>query len=204
MTNEHNDIENDDLDNVEPIEQATQAQEETPAAAEADDEMEKVLAANADLKDKLLRAMAEMDNLRKRGVKEREDAQKYGVANLAKELLAVADNLGRAVDAVPAELAAESDAIANLMTGVQATQSQLTNAMAKSGIQPILAEPGTPFDPNLHEVMFEVESPEHAPGSIVQIMETGYTIHDRLLRPARVGVAKKSAGGNDPQVNVEA
>ncbi len=168
------------------------------------DETQALKAEAADLKDKLLRAMAEMDNVRKRAVKDREDAQKYGVSNLAKELLAVADNLARAVEAVPTELLQESDAIANLVTGVQATQNQLLAAMQKSGIEKIIAEPGTPFDPNIHEVMFEVDSPDQTPGAIVQVMEAGYMIYDRLLRPARVGVAKKSAGGTEPQINVEA
>lgn len=184
---------NSPLDNAESEEQATPV-----------DELTELREKNAQLQDQLLRAMAEMENIRKRGAKERDDATKYGVTNLSKELLAVADNLMRAVESVPTELAQESDEIANLVTGVKATQSQLTAAMLKTGIQQIEAKPGTPFNPNFHEVMFEVESPEHVPGAIVQVIETGYMIHDRLLRPARVGVAKKSAGGDEPNVNVEA
>lgn len=192
----------DDDDNIENFPQAEEAVEEEHE--EVVDESAALMAENADLKDKLLRAVAEMDNIRKRAIKDRDDASKYGVSNLAKELLAVADNLGRAMDSIPEGLAQESDAIANLLTGVKATQNQLTAAMVKSGITPIDAVPGTPFDPNVHEVMFEVETPEHAPGAIVQIMEPGYMIHDRLLRPARVGVAKKTDGNSEPNINVEA
>ena len=193
-------------DNVEELasQEEIASEELVEETTETVDETEVLRAANADLQDKLLRAVAEMENIRKRGAKERDDASKYGIANLAKELLAVADNLGRAMDAIPDGLAQESDAIANLLTGVQATQSQLTGAMTKSGITAIEAQPGTMFDPNIHEVMFEVDTPDHAPGSIVQVMEGGYMIHDRLLRPARVGVAKKSAGGNETSINVEA
>ncbi len=191
---------NDDLDyDEETGEPLTTAPEDETAH-----ELEILRNESADLKDKLLRTVAEMENIRKRAIKDRDDAQKYGVSNLARELLSVADNLGRAVDAVPKELAQESDAVANLLAGVKATQNQLTAAMEKSGIQMIAAEPGTPFDPNIHEVMFEGESPQHAPGTIIQVMENGYMIHDRLLRPARVGVAKKSAHTQDPKVNVEA
>lgn len=205
MTDDNTYEDDDNIENF-PLneEETSEGVNEEEAPEETVDETEALRAANADLKDKLLRSMAEMDNIRKRAVKERDDAQKYGISNLAKELLAVADNLGRAMDAIPEGLAQESDAIANLMTGVQATQDQLSGAMTKSGITPIDATPGTPFDPNFHEVMFEVDTPEHAPGAIVQVMEAGYMIHDRLLRPARVGVAKKSAGGDTPSVNMEA
>ena len=208
MTDEkNNDVENSTEDNVESFADAQdaldKAENEEQTATPVDENTE-LREKNAQLQDQLLRAMAEMENIRKRSVREREDATKYGVSNLAKELLAVADNLMRAVDAVPAELSQESDAIANLVTGVKATQDQLTAAMLKTGISQIDAKPGTPFDPNLHEVMFEVETPEHAPGAIVQVIETGYTIHDRLLRPARVGVAKKTVGGGEPSINVEA
>lgn len=205
MANDH--INNDDIDNIEDFPHAEEenlTEQDGEEDAHPVDETETLRAENADLKDKLLRTVAEMDNIRKRSIKERDDASKYGVSNLAKELLAVADNLGRAMDAIPEGLAQESDAIANLLTGVKATQDQLTAAMQKSGITAVEAEAGTPFNPNIHEVMFEVESPDHAPGAIVQVMEAGYMIHDRLLRPARVGVAKKSSGGDNPQVNVEA
>lgn len=208
MTDEQNI--NPDDDNIEEFPFADDQELESGEAENESVEQEAIdpLAAleqeNGKLKDQLLRAVAEMENIRKRAVKDRDDASKYGVTNLAKELLAVADNLGRAMEAIPEELIQDNDAIANLVTGVKATQDQLHGAMQKSGIQKIDAQPGTLFDPNIHEVMFEAGSPDHTPGAIIQVMETGYMIHDRLLRPARVGVAKKSNSAPEPSVNVEA
>jgi molecular chaperone GrpE len=126
--------------------------------------------------------------MRKRMVKEREEQRKYAVTKFARELLGVADNLSRAVESVNAdELEQEAK---NLLGGVQATKDELQKALAKMGIEEIDASPGTKFDPNKHEVMFEDPSAEVPPGHISQVLEKGYQIHDRLLRPARVGVAK--------------
>jgi molecular chaperone GrpE len=145
-----------------------------------------------------LRALAELDNLRKRMVKEREEQRKYAVTKFARELLGVADNLSRAIESVNMDdLTAEAQ---NLLGGVEATRDELQKALAKMGIEEIEAGPGTKFDPNKHEVMFEDPSADVPPGHISQVLEKGYQIHDRLLRPARVGIAKgadKNARGVD-------
>jgi molecular chaperone GrpE len=162
---------------------------ETPAAEPSPDATAVLAAEVASLKDQLLRAMAETENTRKRAQKEREDAAKYGTAMLAKGLLGVADNLRRALDAA---VALEGEAAKNFLKGVEATERQLLAAFEAAGIKKM--EPmGQPFDPNLHQVMVEIEMPDKAPGTVVQVMQAGYTIHDRLLREALVGVAKGGA-----------
>lgn len=144
----------------------------------------------AALKDQALRAMAEVDNTRKRAQKERDDAMKYGTAALAKELLTVADNLRRALDHTAG---LEGEAAKNFIAGVEATERQLLAAFERAGIKRV--EPlGQPFDPNFHQVMMEIENTGKPAGTIVQVLQAGYVIHDRLLREALVGVAKGAAG----------
>ena len=150
-----------------------------------------------DAKDKMLRAVAEAENTRRRAVKEREDAQKYSISGFSKDLVTVADNLRRALEAIPAELAEQHDQVKNLVDGIEATERELLRAFDKNGIkkiEPSLEGEGEIFDPNKHEVMFEAPGSGKPPGTIVQVVETGYTLHDRLLRPARVGVAKDEGG----------
>ena len=144
------------------------------------------------LKDQLLRARAEVENIRRRAQREREDLSKYAISNFAKELLPVADNLRRALDAAPPEAREGSDMLKTLAVGVEATGRQLAAAFDRVGIRKL--EPlGESFDPNFHQVMFEVESTGHPAGTVVQLLQAGYTIHGRLLREAMVGVAKRSA-----------
>lgn len=144
------------------------------------------------LKDQLLRALAECENIRRRAQREREDLSKFAVSNFAKELLPVADNLRRALEAVPAEAREASDMLKNLVTGVEATERQLLGAFERVAIKKL--EPlGEPFDPNFHQVMFEVENTGRPAGTVVQLLQAGYTIHGRLLREAMVGVAKRGA-----------
>jgi molecular chaperone GrpE len=139
-------------------------------------------------KDQTLRALAEADNARKRAVREREDASKYAVSGFARDLLAVSDNLRRALEAVPADLA-DDDRVKALMQGIEATERELLKSFEKNGIRKL--EPaGETFNPNFHEVMFEAPGTGKAAGTIVQVIEAGYVLNDRLLRPARVGVAK--------------
>lgn len=146
-----------------------------------------------ELKDQLLRAIAETENTRRRGQKEREDTAKYAVSNFAKETLAVADNFSRALDAAPKNVS--DPALKNLMMGIEATSRQLQATLERFGIKKI--EPlGQPFDPNFHRVMMEVDNTEKPAGTVVQVMQAGYLIHDRLLREALVAVAKGS-----PQTN---
>lgn len=155
------------------------------------DVLDALMAENAELKDKMLRALAEVENIRRRSQKEREDTAKYAVTSLARDLVAVVDNLGRALAAVPEEALGDNPLLQNIHTGVEATEKQLMRALENAGIRKITPPLGEIFDPNFHEVMFEAEIPGKSGGEIIDVMEAGYLIHDRLLRPARVGVAKR-------------
>jgi molecular chaperone GrpE len=155
----------------------------------------------AELKDKHLRAVAEMQNIQRRSQRDVEDAAKYGVTSAAKPLLQVSDNLHRALAAVPNDL---PDNIQNLFEGIRATERALQQALEKMGVVAIAAAPGQSLNPHEHEVMFEVDTSEHPHGSIVQVLETGYKIHDRLLRPARVSVAKNANGVAEKTVDFSA
>ena len=177
-----------------------QAASEQDAGPEADPDfgealVEKVRALEAVLvqsNDQLLRTVAEMDNLRKRSLREREDASKYAISGFAKDLLDVADNFRRALEAIPAELKAD-EKIKPLVEGIEATERALLKSFDRNGIRKI--EPfDEPFNPNFHEVMFEAPAAGKAGGTIIQLIEVGYMLHDRLLRPARVGVAKGDPG----------
>ncbi|WP_292910834.1 nucleotide exchange factor GrpE [Niveispirillum sp.] len=143
----------------------------------------------ASLKDQVLRTLAETENVRRRAEREREDTAKYAVAKFAKELLAVADNLRRAVEAVGDDVRAENQAVGNLLTGVEATERQLLAAFDRAGIAKVEAL-GAPADPNFHQIMMEIENTGKPAGTVVQVLQAGYTIHGRLLREAIVGVAK--------------
>ncbi|MGO1119472.1 nucleotide exchange factor GrpE [Rhodovibrionaceae bacterium A322] len=153
-----------------------------------DAELEALRQEVAELKDRALRAMAETENIRNRSRREREDSRKYAVAPLAKDILSVADNLARAISSVPAE-AAEDPNVKALLEGVSMTEKSLQDAFAKHFIGRIEAI-GEKLDPHRHEAMFEVPDPSQPAGTVVQVFEVGYALHDRLLRPARVGVAK--------------
>jgi molecular chaperone GrpE len=172
-----------------------------PAAAAAGEQGvdgsagEKVAALEAEvasLKDQLLRTLAETENIRRRAQREREDTAKYAVSSFAKDLVSVADNLRRAVDAVPAEQREQDEALKNLLVGIEATERQLLAAFDRGGIKKMEAL-GEPFDPNFHQVVFEVENTGKPGGTIVQVLQDGYTIHGRLLREAMVGAAKRGA-----------
>ncbi|MER2520505.1 MAG: nucleotide exchange factor GrpE [Bdellovibrionales bacterium] len=138
-------------------------------------------------KEQLLRALAEVENVRRRGQKEREDASRYAVSGFAKDMLDVADNLRRALDAMARINGGES--MASVIGGVEATERQLLAAFERHGIKKINPV-GQPFDPNFHRAMMEVEDSTHTPGTVVQVLQPGYVIHDRLLREALVAVSK--------------
>ena len=161
-------------------------------------ELEKARAEAASLKDQLLRALAETENTRRRVQREREDFARYAVAPLAEEILPVADNLARALAAVPKEALAQDEALRNLVEGIAATERQLQAALERNNIK--LIDPmGEKFDSHHHQAMFEVPSPGKPGGTVVQVLQPGYVLHDRLLRPALVGVAKGDPGAaNDP------
>ncbi|MGH1403063.1 MAG: nucleotide exchange factor GrpE [Alphaproteobacteria bacterium] len=142
-------------------------------------------------KDQMIRALAEAENARKRAAKDREEASKYAISKFAKSLLPVADNLRRALDAVSPEILEQHPEIKNLTDGIEATERELLRGFEANGIEKL--EPlDQPFDPNFHEVMFEAPIPDKASGTIIQIIEPGYTLHGRIMRPARVGVAKET------------
>lgn len=142
----------------------------------------------AELKNEALRYLADAENTRRRAAKEKEDTSKYAVSKFARELLEVADNLQRALQAVPDELKGHA-ALKNLLVGVEATGQQLASVFERSGIQKV--DPtGKLFDPNLHQVVSEAENAEVPAGTVLQVLQVGYVIHDRLLRAAMVVVAK--------------
>ena len=151
---------------------------------------------NGELKDRALRLTAEMENLRKRTAREVKDAKTYATSNFARDMLSVADNLARALEAVPAEKREEgSEAFKALIEGVEMTRRELHNALGRNGVEPIEAD-GARFDPNVHQAMYEVPNPEVPSGMVAQVVAPGYTIGERVLRPAMVGVTK---GGPKPQ-----
>jgi molecular chaperone GrpE len=172
---------------------------ENPEAAPADaadslpppEEQIALLAAAVDeLRDKFLRAVAETDNVRKRAEREVAEARAYGIANFARDTIGVADNLARALDAIAPEARANADeTLKALLDGVDLTRRELRNTLKKHGVRE-LDPKGEKFDPNFHQAMYEVPDPEAAAGTVVQVMQTGYAIGDRVLRPALVAVAK--------------
>jgi molecular chaperone GrpE len=140
-------------------------------------------------KDHMLRVLAEAENTRKRAIRERDEAGKYAVAGFAREMLDVADNLRRGLEAVPADLAADPRAQA-LVQGIEATERALLKSFERNGIRKL--EPlGEIFNPNFHEVMFETPAGGKPAGTVIQVIEAGYMLGERLLRPARVGVARE-------------
>jgi len=144
----------------------------------------------ADYRDKLLRTLAEMENLRKRTEREIADARTYGIAGFARDVLAVADNMHRALEAIGPELRETVDAkVKSLIEGVDLTERELLKALEKHGVKKFSPE-GQKFDPNVHQAMFEMEHPELPPGHVAQVMQAGYMIGERVLRPAMVGVVK--------------
>ena len=157
----------------------------------------------AELKDRVLRTLAEMENLRRRTQRDVEDVRKYAVSGLARDLLEVSDNLGRALSSVPPEAREQNDFIKNLVMGVEMTERALLSAFEKHQIRRVQPAKGDRFDHNLHQAMFEVPSATLPPGTIAEVIQGGYVIADRLLRPALVGVAKAapqadSAAGGAP------
>ncbi|MES2253160.1 MAG: nucleotide exchange factor GrpE [Pseudomonadota bacterium] len=147
----------------------------------------------ADMKDQWLRAVAETENIRKRGQREKEDATRYAPSNLARDIVSVADNIRRALDACAKEDTTQLAAnIQGLITGVELTVKEFDTILERhhiKRIQPLHEK----FDPNHHQAMFEIESNEHPAGTVLNIMQDGYLLHDRLLRPAMVGVSKTPA-----------
>ena len=169
---------------------ASPATEARTAEAPAADPAELLAQENADLKDRLLRTLAEMENLRRRTEKEIKDARDYAVTGFARDLLSVADNFDRALSHAPAELRAD-EAMGGkaLIEGVELTGRELLKTLEKHGVKK-LSPLGEKFDPNLHQAMFEIPNPQVPAGTVLQVMQDGFAIAGRVLRPALVGVAK--------------
>jgi molecular chaperone GrpE len=162
--------------------------EQAPPAGAAPDADAAALA--ADFKDKLLRTLADMENLRKRTAREVADAELRGVTSFARDMLSVADNIRRALDAVTPEVRNNAEAAAKaLIDGVELTERELLKMLEKNGVRQFTPQ-GEKFDPNLHQAIFEVPDASVPAGSVVQVVQPGYMLGDRVLRPALVGVSK--------------
>jgi len=161
--------------------EAAQAQREDPALALAREASE--------LRDKLLRTLAEMENLRARTAREVADSRTYAVASFARDILTIADNMARALQTLRAELK-ENAGVKALLDGVELTERELLKVLDKHGVRKFEPQPGEKFDPNLHQAMYEVVDPSLPGGTVAQVVQAGYTIGERMLRPALVAVAK--------------
>ena len=163
--------------------------EDASGSAEAPDRIAQLEAEKTDLKEKLLRTLADMENLRRRTEREIADARTYAVSNFARDMLNVADNFQRAIDAVPADARDVHPALKALVEGVELTEREMLKTLERYGVKRLDPQ-GQRFDPNLHQAMFEVPNADVPSGTVVQVVQTGYVIGERVLRPALVGVAK--------------
>ncbi|SIP94715.1 molecular chaperone GrpE [Rhizobium sp. RU33A] len=166
------------------------ANESEAGSAQENDPIDALKAENADLRDRFLRLAAEMDNLRRRTDREIKDAKSYAVTGFARDMLSVSDNLRRAIETLPEEARAAADAtLTALIEGVEMTERGMLATLERHGVRRIEAE-GQKFDPNFHQAMFEVPNPNVPNNTVVQVVQAGYAIGERVLRPAMVGVAK--------------
>jgi molecular chaperone GrpE len=173
---------------------------EKPAAeaAPAPDPVEALKTENAELKDRVLRLAAEMENLRKRMDREIADTRAYAITKFARDMLTATDSLSRAMLVLPPEARDTADGpMKSLIEGIELTEREMQRLLAVHGVKPIEAE-GQKFDPHKHQAMFEVPDPTRPEGTVVQVVQTGYAIGDRVLRPAMVGVAKGGGAAGAP------
>ncbi len=174
-----------------------EAGEEAPAEAQGEaDELEALRQERDEYKDRFIRALADAENIRKRGERDRREAERYGGSKLARDLLPVYDNLKRAIEAAREEESAASQA---LMEGIELTMKELIRVFEKHGITLVAPKVGDRFDPQLHEAMFEAPVPGTKAGDIIQVSNDGFILHDRLLRPAQVGVSSTPKGAEAGQ-----
>ncbi|MFT8737099.1 MAG: nucleotide exchange factor GrpE [Zymomonas mobilis] len=178
-------------EDVENLDSKTENPEEEPSAENANNEADDLQAENEKLKKDLLYTQAEAQNTRRRLEKEKKEAITYSVTGFARDMLSVADNMERALAAIPADIK-QDEKIKNLVTGIEMTGKELLNILQRHGIKKVESV-GQKLDPNLHQAMIEMES-DKPEGTVIQEMQAGYTIHDRLLRPAMVAVAKAQSG----------
>ena len=180
----------DFLDDVETVEAELEAEDLidiTEEGAELEfDELDAMKAERDEFKDRFLRALADAENMRKRADKDRREAENYGGAKLSRDILPVYDNLTRALETVTDE---QREANKALLEGIELTRREMLNVFSKHGIQRVTPEVGDAFDPQLHEAMFEAPLPGTKAGDIIQVSAEGFRLHDRLLRPAQVGVS---------------
>jgi len=162
----------------------------TAEAEEETDELEKLRAERDEFKDRFIRAVADAENSRKRADRDRREAENYGGSKLARDMLPIFDNMKRAIDAIAED---QREAQAALIEGIELTMRELVSVFKKHGIVIIAPEVGDAFDPQEHEAMFEAPVPGTKAGDIIQVMNVGFMIHDRLLRPAQVGVSSNPA-----------
>ncbi len=203
MTNEPEQKPEEAQDALPDASPETQVQENDPAAP-ADLQAARIAALEAEVaawKEKMMRALADAENTRRRAVKDREDAGKYAITAFAKDLLDFSDNFHRALAAIPGELHTD-ERIASIINGLEAMDANLLKTFEKHGIKKIEPLDET-FNPNFHEVMFEAPSPGKPAGVVIQVVEAGYVIADRLLRAAKVGISKGGMG-SDHQVDKSA
>jgi molecular chaperone GrpE len=195
--NDGNDPQND---MVSPTDEAfAPGADAAPAQSDAERDaaaVQALIAENASLKDKVLRTLAEMENLRRRTEKEVADAKAYGVSSFARDMLTFADNLRRALDNVPADAREGADAaLKTFVEGIELTERDFLSRLARHGVRKL--EPkGQKFDPNFHEALYEAHDESIPPGAVAHVVEEGFAIGDRVLRPAKVGVAKGGAKPN--------
>ena len=179
---------------------ADPGREETPEGPEEEPDPEALKAEVAELNDKLLRALAEAENVRRRAERDKKDASKYAIANFARDMVGVADNLHRAMAAVDEETRKEVTALDQMMVGLELTEREILNTFERFGITKIEAL-GKKFDHNFHEAMFEIDDDQKPAGTVIQVVETGYVLNDRLLKPAKVGVAKGGPPANPEETD---
>ena len=177
--------EEDFLDDIEAAE-AEELAEELNEIDSVEAELDALRAERDDFKDKFMRALADAENARKRGDKARRDAEQYGGSRLARDMLPVHDNMKRALEAATDE---QRELAAGLIEGVELTMRELLNVFSKHGVTIVSPQVGDRFDPQLHEAMFEAPVPGTTAGDIIQVSAEGFMLHDRLLRPAQVGVS---------------
>lgn len=165
-------------------------------------ELARLKAENTDYKDRLIRLMADMENLRRRTTREKEEMGKYAISNFAKDVLTMGDNLSRALEAVASDDVDKTPALIALVEGVEMTEREMVNTLERYDIHKINPE-GERFDPNLHQAMYEIPDTTVFEGTVIQVVQAGYTIHDRVLRPAMVGVSKGGAKWNPSAAGTE-
>ena len=209
MSEENNKIEEQNLENPtsekeeqdletptsETKEQASEQDQETEKVETSEDIIDKLNEEISSLKDQRLRAIAELENFRKRAEKDQSDALKYGISNFAKEIINISDNIERAQSSIPEE-AKNNETIKPVIEGIDLIAQSVVTTFEKIGIKKIESL-NEKFDHNLHQAMMEIENDDLEPGTIVQELIPGYTLHDRLLRPAMVGVSKKPKKNDD-------